>query len=233
MRTSNLDRPGSASSPKSTQFFRLFELPKELRLMIYECICIITRHQTMRDPTTPYSGITLTTKSLPVAILATCHFVLAECYTFMSRQMEESAEEPLRFIVDSPSFETFSAPGAAELIKQSMEAINTHSLAASFDVKLTRNRIYHAIFSIVQGSSYREGLLHHLDPVHHGIPVLPVAEHTVLIAFIQRCARYLHFRNPKFIIVAVRGHASPLPHHIDNWPFSPIVVEPFDEDVVV
>jgi hypothetical protein len=88
---------------------RFLNLPLKLRLMIYEYLTQVTRHQTFEYTTEDeVLGTTkLVTKSLPVALLATCKFINTEATPIFALKLRMIAAEPMRIIVDSFSIHAF------------------------------------------------------------------------------------------------------------------------------
>jgi hypothetical protein len=95
--------------------FRFLDLPKELRLMVYECIPIITHHHVLQDPTIPEdssscgSTITLVVKSISIAMLLASSPIYDECRPIFDHKLKALRAEPLRLIVDSTSWESMRA----------------------------------------------------------------------------------------------------------------------------
>jgi hypothetical protein len=110
--TTQPNPPSSAPSPsRDDQPFRFLDLPPELRLMVYKEIDPHTRHYRLKDPAfqpnsddIPPSYITLVTKSLPVALLATCRLINAEAAPILAPKLKKLRKEAPHFIVDSASF---------------------------------------------------------------------------------------------------------------------------------
>ncbi|KAH8724740.1 hypothetical protein GQ44DRAFT_772784 [Phaeosphaeriaceae sp. PMI808] len=100
----------------ATAPFRFLDLPKELRLMIYERIPITTKHHTMPNfkdmvrleprqerPGESTSRITIVTKSFPlVGILSTCRCIHNEAKAFLHDTIRLLKADPLCIIVDMP-----------------------------------------------------------------------------------------------------------------------------------
>ncbi|KAF2649192.1 hypothetical protein K491DRAFT_568620, partial [Lophiostoma macrostomum CBS 122681] len=87
--------------------FRLMDLPKELRLMVYERLPIKTQHKSYNAaafyPSDPQPGsVILVLKTIPgIQILATNHFVKSEASTILASKVEELLLDPPRVIVPS------------------------------------------------------------------------------------------------------------------------------------
>ncbi|KAH4955622.1 hypothetical protein HBI82_055550 [Parastagonospora nodorum] len=87
------------SIPKPFQFL---DLPTELRLMVYGLISIITHHLVPSIPSNVASAeptIALVTKSLPVALLATCRQIRNEVMPTLAPLLEVLKLEPGRFVI--------------------------------------------------------------------------------------------------------------------------------------
>ncbi|KAI4663453.1 uncharacterized protein J4E78_003867 [Alternaria triticimaculans] len=89
--------------------FRFLDLPKELRLIIYEYIPITTRHHVWED-TVRHSGntITLVVKSMSTGILLVSCSIHDECKPILDRKLKALQVEPLRLIVDKQSLLTLT-----------------------------------------------------------------------------------------------------------------------------
>jgi hypothetical protein len=114
---------------------QLLGLPKEVRLMMYELLPITTHHHIFEDPsfesrkpdiTTP-SKIILVAKSAAISLLCTCRRIYQEYKPTIDRNLKVLRSEPLRFIVDSTSFDTFIGMEncLASLLKSYRESIRS------------------------------------------------------------------------------------------------------------
>jgi hypothetical protein len=102
----------------SVEPFRFLDLPKELRLMVYDNITTTTHRYTFKySPSVPMafgqaqpSSITVTMKSLPLAILRACKFVHEEASLIMSAKLLQLEQEPIRVETDIDTLIAFCRP---------------------------------------------------------------------------------------------------------------------------
>jgi hypothetical protein len=84
--------------------FPFLRLPKDIRLIVYEQLPIVTRHSTIRMRYTPnYDGSsTLILRLLPLAILRVCWTIYHEAYAMLKPKMFEILTHPSQIIIPGP-----------------------------------------------------------------------------------------------------------------------------------
>ncbi|KAH7069807.1 hypothetical protein BKA63DRAFT_519603 [Paraphoma chrysanthemicola] len=99
------------STMDNSQRFPFLSLPKEIRLMVYEKIAIITKlHRIQKQfkdnllDELRFHRFSLVEFTLSTSILATCKTVHSECFAIMERKKRVVAARPLRVIVSSDAF---------------------------------------------------------------------------------------------------------------------------------
>jgi hypothetical protein len=81
------------------RLFRLLGLPKELRIMIYEQLGIITKHHIVPLDKKEKHNIITFNPSVPVRILATCLFINEEAEAILKPKIAKMLQSPPTIIV--------------------------------------------------------------------------------------------------------------------------------------
>jgi hypothetical protein len=92
-----------ASSPA---IFRFTDLPKEIRLEIYEFLPIQTRHFTVPTFLEDKGECTFIIRSLPVAILATCKAVHEEAHGIIAAKLLRMRNFPPQILISLDTLRT-------------------------------------------------------------------------------------------------------------------------------
>ncbi|KAF2705113.1 hypothetical protein K504DRAFT_107493 [Pleomassaria siparia CBS 279.74] len=90
--------------------FRFLDLPKEIRLMVYEHLPLLLKHHKVLLPFNssadePMCEITLIVRCLPMGILRTCRTIFKEANTIMQKRAWSwvmEADKPVRIIFQIP-----------------------------------------------------------------------------------------------------------------------------------
>jgi hypothetical protein len=92
--------------------FRFLDLPSELRLMVYERISINVTHMVLQDLTYgPFASINLLSRTLPVALLATCRLVHTEASPVLQPKIALLRDtDRFSLIIDQMAYSTFAKP---------------------------------------------------------------------------------------------------------------------------
>jgi len=192
----------------ASQPFRFLDLPKELRLMVYEFIPVATRHHVLRDftfrdphtnlivrlftPTDPeaVSTVTLVTKSLHVTgILSTCRLIHDEAKAVLAKKLDKLKSDPLRLIVDAPS------------IKPTLDVWGSSLICYLISV------LQSSTFKPTDLWSYSYHLQRHAWGTHnHAYFNEPSPEHDAIARFLSHCYEYVKTRGSKDVVYCVRAH---------------------------
>jgi hypothetical protein len=95
-------RPQQSEQPKDDAMpFRLLDLPKELRLMIYEEMAVSwNRHEVPLDDSGTFVGTLVNPSLLGVRLLATCHFINDEAGKVIKPRLKRVLQTPPTLHVD-------------------------------------------------------------------------------------------------------------------------------------
>jgi hypothetical protein len=183
-----------AAMRRQTTSTTLFDLPVELRLMVYEYLPVTTRHFTFKQPINAPKeprmrdlAITFVVKSIPVAILATCKLIHNEASPTFARKLKELRESPLQLIVDSPSLKPFVGVSGlmALIIKGEPNCISSGSVHLPAD---------------------GNDLVSYDNLVHFRIAFGRVLDPNSLWDFLRHLATYIRARSPSSSVIAITRH---------------------------
>lgn len=142
-----------------------------------------------------------------INLLVTCRTIPGEC----KRILAVLHSEPVRVIVDISSVHFLSNTGdIADLIEQNVYNMQFHGAGAQFTADNEWIVQHQAVFFLLNGttdSAYR---------------VYPTSESklTATKDFVVNCARYIHVRKPKRVIVALHRHG-----HLNPWQMQEMIFD--------
>jgi hypothetical protein len=116
----------------SHQPFRFLDLPKELRLTVYETIAITT---TLHPFEVRQNTITLRIQSLPTTLLATCRVVRDEASPILGRQIQEIATQTARLELPVGGLRALmNEPGLLEALLFGIRLVRGSDTAATWEL---------------------------------------------------------------------------------------------------
>ena len=192
----------------ASQPFRFLDLPKELRLMVYEFIPVATRHHVLRDftfrdphtnlrvrlftPTDPeaVSTVTLVTKSLHVTcILSTCRLIHDEAKVVLAKKLDKLKSDPLRLIVDAPSIIPTLDAWNASLLCYLISVLKSPTFKST-DLWSYSFHLQRSVWGTHNTTYFDE----------------PSPEHDAIARFLSHCYEYVKTHGSKDVVYCVRAH---------------------------
>ncbi|KAH7082783.1 hypothetical protein BKA63DRAFT_138025 [Paraphoma chrysanthemicola] len=107
----------SISQPESQAHFRFLDLPKEIRLMVYDRLPMRKKYHAFRpsvptpDPCHEQPFAFMSTALTGLAILATCHQIHEEASAILRIRIAHRDQQPLRLITSSKFLQDYSLLG--------------------------------------------------------------------------------------------------------------------------
>jgi hypothetical protein len=172
------------------------DLPKELRLMVYDAITIDTKSRTMLVPDST-DTLTLNVRTLPTSLLATCRFIRDEATPIFETRMRGIIEEIPRIDIQYKTPENLDGQEDLSAARKQHEVMNA---------------IFKGVMFICRAPDMSDKvpvLEAALKDIPHLVTLYGIEDSRILYPFIGQAARYLatapaplpsDFPEPKVVI---------------------------------